>query len=103
MLQGIETVPLSKSMMEKMDEVEMRMLRWEIGLTRNDKVRNEIEGSKLGVNKLSTEVWDSRLRLIRHVKRREERYAGRRILEMGIQGKRRRGRPTRPYIAGGRR
>lgn len=52
MLYGIETVPLNKSMMEKMDAAEIRMFRCEIGLTREDKVRNEIVQSKFGVKDL---------------------------------------------------
>ena len=32
MLYGMETVPLNKSMVKKMDMAEMKMLRWEIGL-----------------------------------------------------------------------
>ena len=49
MLYGMETVPLNKSMVKKMDVAEMKMLRWEIGLTRREKIRNEVVRGKLGV------------------------------------------------------
>ena len=42
MLYGTETVPLNKSMIKKMDVAEMKMLRWEIGLMKREKIRNEV-------------------------------------------------------------
>ena len=41
MLYGMETIPLNKSMVKKMDVAEMKMLRWEIGLTRRE-IWNEV-------------------------------------------------------------
>ena len=38
---GMETVPVNKSMEEKMGMAEMKMLRWEIGITRKEKIWNE--------------------------------------------------------------
>ena len=40
----------------------------------------------------------ARLRWFGHVKRREERYVGKRALKVKIPGKRRRGRPARRWM-----
>ena len=98
MLYGMETVPLNKSMVKKMDVAEMKMLRWEIGLTRREKIRNEVVWVKLGVREISAKVKESRLQWYGHVRRREESYVGRRVMEMEIPGKRRRGRPERRWM-----
>ena len=69
MLYGMETVPLNKSMVKKMDVAEMKMLRWEIGLTRREKIRNEVVWVKLGVREISEKVKESRLQWYGHVRR----------------------------------
>ena len=75
----METVPLNKSMVKKMDVVEMKMLRWEIGLTRREKIRIEVVRLKLGMREISAKVKESRLQWYGHVRRRGERYVGRRV------------------------
>ena len=88
MLYGMETVPLlNKSMVKKMDVVEMKMLRWEIGLTRREKIWNEVVWVKLGVREISAKVKESHLQWYGHVRRREESYVGRRVMEMELPGK----------------
>ena len=76
MLYGMETAPLNKSMVKKMDMVEMKMLRWEIGLTR-EKIWNKVVRVKLGVREISAKVKKSCLQWYGHVRRREESYMGR--------------------------
>ena len=63
---------LNKSMVKKMDVAEMKMLRWEIGLTRREKIRNEVVQVKLGVREISAKVKESRLQWYGLVRRREE-------------------------------
>ena len=98
MLYGMETIPLNKSMVKKMDVAEMKMLRWEIGLTRREKIRNEVVRGKLRVREVSEKAKENRLRWYGHVRRREESYVGRRVVEMEIPEKRRRGRPARRWM-----
>ena len=74
MLYRIWTLPQTKIMMKKMDVVEMRTLRREMGLKKKDKVRNGMVWSKSGVKEVSITVRESGLRW----KRRVERYLGRR-------------------------
>ena len=47
------------------------------------------------IAKLGDKRRGSRLRWYGHVKRREEDYVGKRMAEMAIPGKRKRGRPKR--------
>ena len=87
MLYGMETVPLNKSMVKKMDVAEMKLLRWEIGLTRREKIWNEVVRGKLGVREVSAKAKENRLWWYGHVRRREESYAGRRV-KIEMPGKR---------------
>ena len=41
MVYGLETVAVTKKQMEKMEVVEMKMLRFSMGVTRKDKIRNK--------------------------------------------------------------
>ena len=98
MMYGAETWAIKKTQEKKLDVAEMRMLRWMCGVTRRDKIRNEvIRGtSKVReISEISDKIQESRLRWYGHVMRRDEQYIGRRVMEMDIQGRRGRGRPKR--------
>ena len=41
---------------------------------------------------------ESRLRWYRHVMRRDQEYVGRKVIEMELPGKRKRGRPKRRFL-----
>ena len=41
MLYGMETVALTKRQKGKMEVTELKMVRWVLGVTRKDKIRNE--------------------------------------------------------------
>ncbi|XP_068202087.1 uncharacterized protein [Palaemon carinicauda] len=47
---------------------------------------------------ISNKTQESRLRWYGHVMRRDEQYIGRRVMEMEVQGTRRRGRPKRRWV-----
>ena len=97
-LYGKETVPLNKSMMKKLDVAEMKMLKWEIGVTRREKIRNEVVRGKLRIKEISAKIKESRLRWYGHVRRKEEIYVGKRVMEMKLPGKRGRDRPVRRWM-----
>ena len=65
----------------------MRMLRWMCGVTKLDKVRNERIRRTTKVGEIAMKVQE------RMLMRREEHYVGRRVMEMKVQGRRKRGRP----------
>ena len=59
-----------------MDVVEIKMLKWEIGLTKREKIRNEVVRGKLGVREVSAKAKENRLRWYGYVRRKEESYVG---------------------------
>ena len=82
--------------MKKLEAAEMRMLRFECGVTKLDKVRNEVIRRKLKVEQLEAKMREGRLRWCGHVERREKGYIGKRVMAMEV-GKRKRGRPKRRW------
>ena len=95
MLYGMETVAVTERQMEKMGVAELKMVRWALGVTRKDKIRNEYVRGTAKIAKLGDKLWNARLRWYGHVKRREEDYVGKRMMEMAVPGRRKRGRPRR--------
>ena len=64
---------------------------------RKDKIRNEYIRGTTKVTEASKKAQEARLRWYGHVKRRDEEYVGRKMLEMEIPGRRRRGRPKKRW------
>ena len=93
MAYGLETLPLTKRQVMDLEVAEMKMLRWSMGWTRKDRVRNTKIRNLARVEKMSVKTKQSRLRWFGHVKRRDESYVGKRVLNLEIEGRRRRGRP----------
>ena len=91
-LYGIETVLMTKAQEGRIEVAEMKMLRFSLGLARVNRVRNEVVRRILGARRLGEKAREQRLRWYDHVRRREETYAGQRMLAMELPGKRRRGR-----------
>ena len=59
---GLETVAVTKKQMEEMEVAEMKMLRFAIGVTRKDKIRNEYIRSTIKVEWLGMKMSEGRLR-----------------------------------------
>ena len=95
MVYGLETVAVTKKQVEEMEVAEMKMLRFAMGVTRKDKIRNEHIRSTVKVERLGMKMREGRLRWYGHVMRRDQEYAGRKMMEMELPGKRKRGRPKR--------
>ena len=98
MLYGMETVAVTERQMGKMEVAELKMVRWALGVTRKDKIRNEYVRGTAKIAKLGEKLWNVRLRWYGHVKRREEDYVGKRMMEMAVPGRRKRGRPRRRWM-----
>ena len=92
---GMETVAVTERQMGKMEAAELKMVRWALGVTRKDKIRNKYVRGAAKIAKLGDKLWNARLRWYGHVKRREEDYVGKRMMEMAVPGIRKRGRPRR--------
>ncbi|KAK3552622.1 hypothetical protein QTP86_017898 [Hemibagrus guttatus] len=100
MLYGLETVPLRKRQESELEVAELKMLRFSLGVTRLDRIRNKYIRGTAHVGRLGDKVREARLRWFGHVQRRESEYIGRRMLDMELPGRRQRGRPKRRYMDG---
>ena len=98
MMYGLETVGTTKTQEAELNVVEMKMLRLALGVPRKDRIKNEHVHGTVKVGQISRKVRESRLRWYEHVKRREDAYVGRRVLEMELPGKRKVGRPKRRFM-----
>ncbi|MCJ8730045.1 hypothetical protein PDJAM_G00112890 [Pangasius djambal] len=96
MLYGLETVALRKRQESELEVAELKMLRFSLGVTRLDRIRN-VRGTA-HVGRLGDKVREARLRWFGHVQRRESEYIGRRMLDMERPFRRRRGRPKWRYM-----
>ena len=83
--------------MGKMEVAELKMVRWALGVTRKDKIRNEYVRGTAKVAKLGDKLQNARLRWYGHAKRKED-YMGKRMIEMAVPGRRKRGRPRRRWM-----
>ena len=71
MVYGLETVAVTKKQIEEMEVAEMKMLRFAMGVTRKDKIRNEHVRSTVKVERLGMKMRKGRLRWYGHVMRRD--------------------------------
>ena len=97
MIYGMETVAGTERQVEKMG------CRVEYGEmdTRSDKKRQDKKKYVRGtakIAKLRDKLLNVRLRWYGHVKRREEDYVGKRMMDKAVPGIRKRGRPKRRWI-----
>ena len=81
-----------------MEVTEMKMLRFAMGVTRKDKIRNEHIRSTVKVERLGMKMREGRLRWYGHVMRRDQEYVGKKMMEMELPGKRKRRRPKRRFL-----
>ena len=98
MLYGLETVALTKRQEAEMEVAELKMLRFSLGVTRMDKIRNEYIRGTAQVGRFGEKTREARLRWYGHVLRKDDGYIGRRMLRMELPGKRKRGRPKRRFM-----
>ena len=96
MLYGLETVALTKR--QEMEVAELKMLRFSLGVTRMDKIRNEYIRGTAQVGKFGDKTREARLRWYGHLLRKDDGYIGRRMLRMELPGKRKRGRPKSRFM-----
>ncbi|KAL4092493.1 hypothetical protein QTP88_026994 [Uroleucon formosanum] len=70
--------------------------KWMSGVTREDRIKNEYVRGSIGVASMVDKMRENRLRWFRHVMRREETSAVRKVLKMNVEGKR--GRPKKRWL-----
>ncbi|KAK3540940.1 hypothetical protein QTP86_006406 [Hemibagrus guttatus] len=71
MLYGLETVSLRKRQESELEVAELKMLRFSLGVTRLDRIRNKFIRGTAHVVHLGDKVREARLRWFGHVQRRE--------------------------------
>ncbi|KAK3565119.1 hypothetical protein QTP86_033175, partial [Hemibagrus guttatus] len=71
MLYGLETVSLRKRQESELEVAELKMLRFSLGVTRLDRIRNKYIRGTAHVGRLGDKVREARLRWFGHVQRRE--------------------------------
>ena len=98
MVYGLETVAVTKKQVEEMEIAEIKMLRFSMGVTRKDKIRNKHITSTIKIERLGMMMREGRLRWYGYVMRRDQEYVGRKVMEMELPGKRRRGRPKKRFL-----
>ena len=98
MVYGLETVAVTKKQVEEIEVAEMKMLRFAMRVTRKDKIRNEHIRNTVKVERLGMKMREGRLRWYGHIMRRDQEYIGRKMMEMELPGKRKRGRPKRRFL-----
>ncbi|KAK3572920.1 hypothetical protein QTP86_010565 [Hemibagrus guttatus] len=74
MLYGLETVSLRKRQESELEVAELKMLRFSLGVTRLDRIRNEYIRGTAHVGHLGDKVREARLRWFGHVQRRESQF-----------------------------
>ena len=83
---------------KKLEVTEMKMERGACGRTLRDHVRNDNIRERLEVENITERCRKARLRWFENVKRRDQEYTGRKILETVPPGRRRRGRPKQRWM-----
>ena len=79
-------------------EAELKMLRFSLGVTRMDKVKNEYIRGTTQVGRFGEKVREARPRWFGHVLRKDAGCIGRKMPTMGLPGKRKRGRAKRMFV-----
>ena len=98
MLYGLETVALTNRQEAEMEVAELKMLRFSLGVTRMDKIRNEYIRGTAQVRRFGEKIREARLRWYGHVLRKDDGCTGRRMLRMELPGNSKRGRPKRRFM-----
>ncbi|KAK3565412.1 hypothetical protein QTP86_008019, partial [Hemibagrus guttatus] len=90
MLYGLETVSLRKRQESELEVAELKMLRFSLGVTRLDRIRNEYIRGTAHVGRLGDKVREARLRWFGHVQRRETKQTDERQLSLTGMARRQR-------------
>ena len=98
MVYELKTVAVTKKQVEEMAVAEMKMLRFAMGVTRKDKIRNEYIRGTVKVEQLGMKMRKGRLRWYGYVIRRDQKYVGRKMMEMDLPEKRKRGRSKKIFL-----
>ena len=100
---GLETVAVTKKQEKEMEVAEMKNLRFSIEVTRKDKIRNEYIRGTIKVERLGMKMREGRLRWYGHVMRRNQEYVEKKMIEMELKEKEKRGTKEKNFRCSERR
>ena len=86
MVYRLEMVALTKRREAEMEVAELKMLRFSLGVTRMDKIRNEYSRETAQVGRFGEKTREARLSWYGYVRRKDDGYIGRRMLMMELRG-----------------
>ena len=98
LMYGAEVWTVRKKEERLLETTEMRMLRRIRGVTLRDRMRSADIRRELGVERITSKIRTARLRWFGHVKRMDEDTWVKRVMEMEVEGRRARGRPTMRWM-----
>ena len=96
-LYGAECWPTTKAMEAKLNVMEMNMLRWSLGVTRCDRIRNDTIRTVMGVAAITEKAQESRLRWYGHVMRANRTSTAGAANYFSVDGPRPRGAPKKRW------
>ena len=76
MMYGSECWEMRNTDVQRMEVAERKMIRWSLGLTLKDKVKNEEIFKRMKVRNIGDKLVENRLRWYGHVQRRPDEYVG---------------------------
>ena len=94
---GCESWVMTNTMKSKLQAAEMKYLRRVKGITRRDRVRNELVRSELKVEPLMTRIKRQQLRWFGHLLRMDENRQVKAVWLARVPGKQQRGRPRKTW------
>ena len=103
MFYGLETVALTKRQEAEMEVAELKMLRFPLGVTRMDKIRNEYIRGTAQVGKFGEKTREARLIWYGHLRRKDDGYTGKKDAEDGVARKEETGKAKKKVYGCGER
>ena len=93
MTHGSETWGVKTTQEDRLNVVEMDMLRWACGHTLKDRVENRAIRERAKVAEMHRKIQERSIRWYGHILPRDEDHAARKALDVEVEGRRRQGRP----------
>ena len=97
MVYGSETWPMKEEQEQKLERVEMQMVRWMCGVKLADGIKSEELLKKLGIEAVRVVLKKGRLRWWGHVERREDMHWLKKCMKFEVEGKKPVGRPRKTW------
>ena len=93
-----ETQAIKVGVFQRLQATERRMLRMICRVTLKDKVKSTVTALRVGVDDLEEHLRQKRLRWFGHIVRRDDGVEIKKVLELKMEGQRKRGRPVKQWI-----